>query len=565
MLLVSLIASAALVLTLAGVLPEARPGFGLLVVLLASIHLLTFALQTWPAGQWRDSIRGRAWGIALLTVCAVAVAVRLPGFASDLGHTPLDIDEQRVSANVRHYFLTGEVRHTHIEHYPGAVFWLFSASSLLFFVRALTNGVVRTVNDLPIETFAHAARMANIWVAAATVGITGLIGWRLSGKAAAILGALLVAIVPVSVETTVLVRNDAGMVLAVVAATYAALAYHDTGKLTRIAASGAFAGLAAGIKYTAVFALLPVLIAAVSVSPMQKRVRAALVGLLVFGLALAASHHFIWADFPNFLRQVAEQYAFTGPGHRWSTSEPEWFYVSTLATAGPGWPMVLLAAAFTAYALATRKPKLWIFISFPLIYLWFMTRRELQVARWVFPLVPFVAVAGAAAMVECLTRVLARLPSASQPHVRARLVRVTAALAMIAVLWQPLWAGAVSFSRRVTRPTHQLTEEWIRDNAKPGTVVLLERGWLDLSQTQVVTRRVADLSAALDGHLEQLGGCDWIVVPEPDFGHPALRQFGFLQRFYADRSFGGNLGLDFEVYAVPAVGTGSVCRDGRMR
>ncbi len=284
MLLMSLVAASALVLTIAGVLPEAR--FGQLVILLAAVHLLTIALQIGQAGRWRDVIRGRAWVIALLAVCAVAVTVRLPGFASDLGHTPLDIDEERVAANVQHYFLTGEVQHEHIEHYPGAVFWLFSASSLLFFVRALTNGVVTVVNELPLETFASAARMANIWVAAATAGITGLIGWRISGKAAAVLGALLVAIVPLSVETTVLVRNDAGMVLAVVAATYAALAYYDTGKLTWIAACGAAAGLAAGIKYTAVFALAPVLIAALSVSPVQKQVRAAALGLLAFGLAV---------------------------------------------------------------------------------------------------------------------------------------------------------------------------------------------------------------------------------------------------------------------------------------
>ena len=337
MLLMSLVAASALVLTIAGVVPEAR--FGQLVVLLAAVHLLTIATQIGHSARWRDVIRRHAWGIALLAVCAVAVAVRLPGFASDLGHTPLDIDEQRVAANVRHYFLTGEVRHRHIEQYPGVVFWLFSASSLLFFVRALMNGIVTAVNDLPLETFARAARLANIWVAAASVGMTGLIGWRLSGKAAAVLGALLVAVVPLSVESTILVRNDAGMVLAVVAATYAALAYHDTGKLAWIAASGVFAGLAAGIKYTAVFTLAPVLIAALSVSPLQKQVRAAVLGVLAFGLAIGVSHHFIWADFPNFLNQVAEQYAFTGPGHPWSTDKPERFYVMTLVTAGPGWPM----------------------------------------------------------------------------------------------------------------------------------------------------------------------------------------------------------------------------------
>ena len=115
------------------------------------------------------------------------------------------------------------------------------------------------------------------------------------------LGAALVAIVPISVETTVLVRNDAGMVLAVVAAVYAAMVYYDEKRLSWIAAAGAFAGLAAAIKYTAVFALAPALFAAFSAAPVRNRIRAALVAVLAFGMAVAISNHFIWADFPNFL------------------------------------------------------------------------------------------------------------------------------------------------------------------------------------------------------------------------------------------------------------------------
>jgi 4-amino-4-deoxy-L-arabinose transferase-like glycosyltransferase len=558
MFLAALIAAGALVLSLAGVWPGTLPGFGWLAILLIAIHVLTIARQTVDVGRVRDFIRTRALGLTLMIVCALAVAVRLPGFASDLGHTPLDIDEERLAANVRHYFLTGEVRHEHIEHYPGAVFWLFAASSLLVFLRALNNGVLAAVHDAPIEMFAHAARLANIYVAAATVGVTGLVGSRLSGNAAALAAALLVAIVPLSVETTVLVRNDAGMVLAVVAATYAALAYYDTGKLAWIAASGTFAGLAGGIKYSAVFAIAPVLVAALSVSTRRTRIRAASVGLLSFALALGISHHFIWADFPTFLRQVARQYAFTGPGHPWSIDNPAWFYVMTLVSAA-GWPMLLLATAFTVYALSTRQARLWIFISFPLLYMWFMTQRDLQVARWVFPLVPFVAVAGSAALVAGLRRLIELVPSMSKPNRRVGMAGLATAVALIVVFGQPLWAGTVSLSRRVTRPTHELTEAWIRQNAPPGTVVLLGRAWLDLSETKVVTRRVPDLRAALDGGIEQLNGCDWVVVPEPVFGHPALRQFGFLQRFHADRTFGGNLGLDYEVYELPDVGTANTC------
>jgi hypothetical protein len=55
------------------------------------------------------------------------------------------------------------------------------------------------------------------------------------------------------------------------------------------------------------------------------------------------------------------------------------------------------------------------------------------------------------------------------------------------------------------------------------------------------------------GTIDQLAGADWLVVPEPYFGNPMLRRLGFVQRFHADRSFGGHLGYDYEIYAVPKI------------
>jgi len=561
------VTASALVLRLAGVFRESLPSAGQLAALLAAMHLgrvlfsrpgdpVTLVTRATRLDEWRAFVRAHAFGIGLFAACVLALIVRLPGFASDLGHTPLDIDERRLAANVRQFLVSGEFHHSHIEHYPGAAYWLFVASSFLAFLRGLNNGLT---GALSVEAVAQASRLANIGAGVLTVAITALVGLRVSGTTAGLVGALLVAIAPISIETTVLVRNDSGMVLAVMAATYAALVYYENGKLASIAAAGALAGLAAAIKYSAVFALVPVLVAAFlfSGAPMRTRARAAAIAVLAFGIAVAISNHFIWADFPNFLRQLADQHSFTGMGHPWSTENPASVYLMTLAWAGPGWPMVLLAAAFTVYALSTRRPGLWIFVSFPVAYIWFMTQRPLQVPRWVYPLVPFVAVAGAAALVGAFQWLNARLTSRPMPWFGAS--RVAAALFVVGVLWQPVWAGAVTFSRRISRPTHDLAETWIREHADPGTVVLLGQGWLDLGETQLTTRRVPNLKVALDGGVEQLGGCDWIVIPEPLFDHPALRQLIFLQRFESDRAFGGNLGLDYEVYAVPEIFAETAC------
>jgi 4-amino-4-deoxy-L-arabinose transferase-like glycosyltransferase len=66
-----------------------------------------------------------------------------------------------------------------------------------------------------------------VCVAAGIVLFTGLTARRLFGRTAGLLAALVVAIVPLSVDTTTAVRNDPGMVLAVMAAVYLALVSVD--------------------------------------------------------------------------------------------------------------------------------------------------------------------------------------------------------------------------------------------------------------------------------------------------------------------------------------------------
>ena len=73
------------------------------------------------------------------------------------------------------------------------------------------------------------------------------------------------------------------------------------------------------------------------------------------------------------------------------------------------------------------------------------------------------------------------------------------------------------------------------------------RGWLDVEGTPFELRRVDNLRATLDAGLDRLAGCDWVIVPEPLFGHPTLKQLSIAEQFYADFGFGGNLGMDYEV------------------
>ena len=484
--------------------------------------------------------------------------VRWPSLGSDLGHVPLDIDEGRLATSVRHFFLKGELLHETVEHYPGLVFWILTASSLFAYLRALMGGVIRSVFDAPVDLFVLAARMANVWMAAGTVVFTGLIGRTLSGSAAGLIAAFVVAIVPLSVQTTTAVRNDPGQVLFVTAAVWAALVQSRSDRKAWGAIAGALAGIAAAIKYSSVFALVPALIAAAArgtttARPVRDGVERAGLVLLGFVVAVATTNHFLWSDFPNFIRQLSAQVAITGVEHWAATENPAAFYTMILGRFGPGWPLLLLAAAFGVYGLSTRRAEMWIFWAFPLLYISFMTGRPSQFPRWVYPLVPFVAVAGASGLVA-VTRFLRAHTVRPRPAPQRILLTCLTAAVVAIVLVPPAWRGAVAFSQRLAPPTHALVEAWLQEHASPGDSVLLEIHWLNLEGSSLRITRVEELPAVLNAGLYQLFSHSWIVVPEPYFGNPALRRLSFVRRFHADPSaWGGNMGYDFEVYAAPKV------------
>jgi 4-amino-4-deoxy-L-arabinose transferase-like glycosyltransferase len=558
-----LVSPATLVVALSGALFVARlggagaswlPSAGALAALYAVLALSARIPDDRFTRRSIQEFAGRhGFAIALAIVVVLYFAIRLPGLNAELGHAPLDIDEQRLAENVRHFFTTGELVHEQIEQYPGAVFWLFAGAAFTGYTRLLSAGRAIPPDLLPVERFVAWARVANIGVGVGIVVFTGLIGRRVFGARAGIMAAALVAIAPLSIAATLVVRNDAGMVLAVLAAVYCALIALDDQRMRWMVLGGAAAGLAAAIKYSSVFAIVPVVAAACVTRGSRNRVAAALAACGAFVAAIAISNHFVWADFPNFLRQLSDQAAITGAG-RWSaTANPAALYVRVLAgTTGAGIVLFAAAVCFIVYALARPRARTLIFLSFPVLYMWFMTNRPSQFARWVFPLLPFVAVAGSGAIIEVVRLLLKPRPAAGTTTRFQRAAPMIAFAAVVAVaVAQPLAGAVTDVSRRLATPTHTLVERWLAAHVKSAEPVLTEDGWLDLRSLPSPVRRVPDLGALLNGGTAACDGAVWVVVPETVFGHPTLSRLIFVQRFHAGQGFGGNTGYDYEIYRVP--------------
>ena len=121
------------------------------------------------ANDWHALVARYGFALGLGSLALVAVVIRLPSIGADLGHQPIDIDEHRLAANVRLFFVKGEIGHRTVEHYPGILFWALSGGSLLNYLHGVMDGSFATIRSMPVESFVLAGRLVNTLLGALTV------------------------------------------------------------------------------------------------------------------------------------------------------------------------------------------------------------------------------------------------------------------------------------------------------------------------------------------------------------------------------------------------------------
>lgn len=466
-----------LILSLGGLTGAWMPSLGFLVVVLAGLHLLSAA----RGGRLDRQAAAAFWGrhgfvIGLAAIALAGLYFRLMDAGHGLWHVDTDIDERRLADSVLHFFRTGEVDHSTVEHYPGLHFWLLTGSFLLTFLYALMSGVARSLDAMPWEMFVWAGRATNAVVEAGAIVLTGLVGRAVSGRTAGLVAALVFAVSPVAVEISTQLRNEAGLTFFVVAAAYASVVALKRPTVTMGLVSGALGGFAMAIKYSGLFAWLPALVAA-ALAPRELRLRQLGLATAGFGLALAATNHFIWADFPNFVHQLSTEVAMTGANHWSAQANPGWFYAQVLADGSVGWPLLVAAACVCAWGLATANRHAWILLAFPLPYVWFMTKQPAQFSRWVYPLTPFVALAGVVGILYLAGMVRRQITGPERPAyigLRSRRGQLATIVVILIGILPPIWLGARQFSRRLVDPTYVRAEAWLAATTAPDDRILSE-------------------------------------------------------------------------------------------
>jgi len=351
--------------------------------------------------------------------------------------------------------------------------WFGHPATLLFYVLALVivavvgigaavgawadgPGFVATVfADPGVVVLPMRAVMAALGVTSVYLGYR--LGKRIASPATGLIAALMLAVNPLHIDLSQVIRTD---MLATVLMSWAllhALAIARGGGTRDHILAGVAAGLACATKWPAILILVAPLSAAIaSKVPFRTLAIAPLVAIATLVLASP----YLILDWPTVVRDLGGE---ARPIHLGATGHGLWgnlwWYVTHPLARSVTWPGIALAALGTV---TLRRDAAITLLPFTALFLLALATQSLVWERWFAPLLPVVAL--------LIARGIGSIAARSRPAATI----LTIALA--------LWCAHATIERlddRADDPRQRATA-WLLRNAAPGRTILVESAAFDL-------------------------------------------------------------------------------------
>lgn len=411
--------------------------------------------------EWREaSDMGRAT-MTLAVILATAAFLRFWTLGAGIPYG-IGVDEPEIMNRSVAMMKTGDFN-PHFFHYPGLYLYVQLAVAVVRFLLGATGGEWHSLREVNPADFYLWGRAVTAALGTATVALVYFIGLRW-GTRYALLAAGLMAVMPMHVRESHFVLTDVPVTFFVTLTFLLSLRGHERARLGAFAFAGAAAGLAAGTKYTGAFAIILPLLAAwmtPDTRPSRLLTLLAIVGAAMVAFLLVAPYTIL--DLPGFLNGYGD---LTTSYTRLNYGEPVWMLYLKHLRISLKWPAFLFALGGVILALVraakgTGRVRWMLTVSFCVLYLWFISRQGLVFGRYVLPMVPFVTLLVAAAVISGVS-LLRRF---SIP----RVARTSLIVALTAGVILPPAIDAFSFNLdRSRQGTAMLAYEWIQKNIPPG-------------------------------------------------------------------------------------------------
>jgi len=455
--------------------------------------------------------------VCLLAIVGLAGGLRVWGIDFGLPHTLARPDEDATVAIALRFFSR--------QFNPGFFDWpsLFMYIVTVAFIVYFQIG--RVTGRFPYEvTFLAEAgksqaplRFITRGLSAAagviTVGAVHAIGLRLFDRTTALIGALFLAVAALHVRDSHFGVTDVAATCWVTLSFLFTVKYAQSGRRRDAIVSAILAGLAASTKYNAGLVVLPGLWAIAIGSPgWRSRGALATIYVTVAIVAFFCGTPYALIDRPAFLAALGGISARFQGGHA-ALAGPGWVvHLSSSLRYGMGLPLV--GAGILGLALFIWSDRRYgvLFAVFPLAYYAFIGAGETAFARYIIPVVPFLCLSAAHAIVQA-AGLVGRLTGRAQmiPAAAWTLAIAAATPSLVAAAWTDLLLARTD--------NRLIAADWIR-RTYPDGVSIAQTGTV-AGQVQMTTAADPD-AAATYRPLKFEPGSGRFFLPDDSDGSPEL-------------------------------------------
>jgi 4-amino-4-deoxy-L-arabinose transferase-like glycosyltransferase len=422
----------------------------------------------------RARIPARYQIVILLAILTVAFLLRIYGINYDL---PFLYDQDEP------IFVTHALgmlkNHDLNPHWFGApastTMYLLALLYAAIFAGGRVLGIFNTAEDFRNLYYANptmfylTGRIVSVLFGVATIWLIYKLGRKLFNPLTGLIASAILSLSPVHISLSQQVRMDVQMTFLLVLALWYCLNILERQDWKSYLLAGFVTGLATVTKYPAVVFTLTVALTHFLSTPSRRlsdhRKLAGSAAACVFGAFIGAPYVFL--DFRSVLRDVATE---ARPEHLGAVGEGllrnlGW-YLSGPIPASISFVGSLSAAAGLIMCLATKDKRRWVLVSFPLLFLVFISSLNLRWERWVLPVIPFLCL--------LLTYAVSRVTGGLSSRLGPRWATATSVVLLLLIIG-PLFKASVIHARDMASPyTSTLVREWLMKHIPAQSRVLLE-------------------------------------------------------------------------------------------
>ncbi len=293
------------------------------------------------------------------------------------------------------------------------------------------------------------------------------IAQKIFNKKVAFTSGILIAVSPILVEFSQLIRTDLLATFLILCCFWYCLKILENNSITNYIAAGLLAGFAVTTKYPSIWITFSIFLAHIFSKP-QRKISLLFVSAVSCLSGCFLSSPYLFLDYSNAIKDIfieARSYhlSHAGNGFIWNLA---WYISNPLLEQLTLLGIVLLITG-VLISIGQKKNNQFLLVSFPVVFLVFISSLSLIWERWLIPIIPFALIIVASAIVHFSNYLMNKTDPVKSQLFYVSILLITAI---------PLLMNSLESSSRLAgEDTRTMAANWMKQNIPQGAHVLSER------------------------------------------------------------------------------------------